>query len=193
MISMLPEKLDCLPSLPSSSRECVSEMPSSNSIWQLRRLNCLSTTLLPPAAEPAVEEEEEEEEVSSCQLPRKSLPSWGLSLSCTRSSPEPARPLQPNATYAELLPKRSVEEEAADVEEVSELEPKSELRPDVGTQPTPRNQGQSPVGVLGVVACDVSLCWVHAGLAPMGRFSSMGLLVPQPPSSKEELWGPTKG
>lgn len=190
MISMLPEKLDCLPSLPSSSRECVSEMPSSNSIWQLRRLNCLSTTLLPPAAEPLVEEEEE---VSSCQLPLKSLPSWGLSLSCTRSSPEPARPLQPNATYAELLPKRSVEEEATDEEEVSKLEPKSELSPDAGPQPTPRNQGHSPVGVLGVVACAVSLCWVHAGLAPMGRFSSMELLAPQPPSSKEELWGPTKG
>lgn len=32
MISMLPEKLDCLPILPSSSRVRVSEMPSSNSI-----------------------------------------------------------------------------------------------------------------------------------------------------------------
>ena len=32
MISMLPEKLDCLPILPSSSRLRVSEMPSSNSI-----------------------------------------------------------------------------------------------------------------------------------------------------------------
>lgn len=42
MISMLPEKLDCLPILPSSSRVRVSEIPSSNSIWQLRRLNCLS-------------------------------------------------------------------------------------------------------------------------------------------------------
>lgn len=126
MISMLPEKLDCLPSLPSSSRECVSEMPSSNSIWQLSRLNCLSTTLLPPATEAAAADEEEEE-VSSCQLPRESLPSRALSRSCTRSSPEPARPLQPKATYAELLPKRSVveeEEEAADEEkEVSVPEP----------------------------------------------------------------------
>ena len=42
MISMLPEKLDCFPIFPSSSRDRVSEMPSSNSIWQLRRLNCFS-------------------------------------------------------------------------------------------------------------------------------------------------------
>lgn len=32
MISMLPEKLDCFPILPSSSRDRLSEMPSSNSI-----------------------------------------------------------------------------------------------------------------------------------------------------------------
>lgn len=32
MISMLPEKLDCFPIFPSSSRDRVSEMPSSNSI-----------------------------------------------------------------------------------------------------------------------------------------------------------------
>lgn len=54
MISMLPEKLDCLLILPSSSRALPSDMVSSNSIWQLLRLNCFSA----PA--------------SSCQLCRPS-------------------------------------------------------------------------------------------------------------------------
>lgn len=76
MISILPEKLaGFLPDLLSSSLACVSEIPSSNSIWQLSRLNCLSTTqlLLLPEEDVEDKEEEEEEEVVSCQLPRESL------------------------------------------------------------------------------------------------------------------------
>lgn len=43
MTSTLPEKLACLPRAASSSlRARPSTMPSSNSIWQLRRLNCVS-------------------------------------------------------------------------------------------------------------------------------------------------------
>ena len=61
MISMLPEKLDWLPTLPSSSRDRFSDlMLSPNSIWQLRRLNCFSKGL------------------SSCQLRRESALSPGL-------------------------------------------------------------------------------------------------------------------
>lgn len=61
MISMLPEKLDWLPTLPSSSRDLFSDMMlSPNSIWQLLRLNCFSKGL------------------SSCQLRRESTLSLGF-------------------------------------------------------------------------------------------------------------------
>lgn len=115
MISMLPEKLDCLPILPSSSQERVSEMLSSNSIWQLRRLNCLSEAPEEPAAA---------EEASSCQLALASRISPGFSrrhaaddededveeegvadeVEEDRSLPF-GRLLQPSAVYAEPLPK----------------------------------------------------------------------------------------
>lgn len=54
MISILPEKLDWLPTFPISSRERLSVIPSPNSIWQLRRFSCFSKLL------------------SSCQLRRES-------------------------------------------------------------------------------------------------------------------------
>lgn len=61
MISMLPEKLDWLPTFPSSSRDLFSDMMlSPNSIWQLLRLNCFSKGL------------------SSCQLRRESALSLGF-------------------------------------------------------------------------------------------------------------------
>lgn len=47
MTSILPEKLDCFPSFPKSSLLLVVLMLSSNSIWQLLRLNCVSTCITP--------------------------------------------------------------------------------------------------------------------------------------------------
>ncbi len=82
MISRLPEKLDCLLIFPSSSLERVSDMPSSNSIWQLRRLNCLSAAL--------------EVGASSCQLPLESRGSPTFSRRRTASH-GPGRLLHPSA------------------------------------------------------------------------------------------------
>lgn len=80
MISMLPEKLDWLPTLTSSSRERLSDMPSPNSIWQERLFSCFSKVL------------------SSCQLRRESPRSPLLCLprrrTDSRLGPMP-RPLPP--------------------------------------------------------------------------------------------------
>lgn len=57
MTSILPEKLDCFPSFPKSSLLLVVLMLSSNSIWQLLRLNCVSTCItLAPGALPNLTE-----------------------------------------------------------------------------------------------------------------------------------------
>lgn len=153
---MLPEKLDCFPIFPSSSLDLVSEMPSSNSIWQLRRLNCFSDagTLL-------LELVEVESQWSLCVWDTKGFSLWDLSRNLAPS-------LHPNATYAELLPKRT-----DDSSPLPSLPPCS-ISPSPPSS-APKCQGASLVGVTGVtgvVALTVSLCLVH--IAPDPRVGREG-------------------
>lgn len=149
MISMLPEKLDCFPILPSSSRDRVSEMLSSNSIWQLRRLNCLSVAV---ALLFVLLDKDMESRWSLCVCVAEEL--WDLSCNRTPS-------LHPNATNAELLP---------NLTEDSSSSPTPSFIPPSMPSSAPKFQGASVVGVTGVtgvVAWTVSLCLVHMAPDPM--------------------------